>query len=105
MERQEQYSRRNYILIHGSKEEKNESAYDRVLKLFREGMNEDVLLAYLDRTHRLGEKKGLRSKPRPVIAKRAPYNARKKVSKSKKNSREKTLASQKILPNEFFKWS
>ena len=103
MERQEQYSRRNYILIHGSKEEKNESAYDRVLKLFREGMNEDVLLADLDRKHRLGGKKSLSSKPRSVIAKLARYNTREKVSKSQKNSREKTLASQKILPNEFFK--
>ena len=89
MERQEQYSRRNYILIHGSKEEKNESAYDRVLKLFR--------------THRLGGKNSLSSKPRSVIAKLARYNTREKVSKSQKNSKEKTLASQKILPNEFFK--
>ena len=103
MERQEQYSRRNYILIHGSKEEKNVSAYDRVLKLFREGMNEDVLLADLDRTHRLGGKKSLSSKPRSVIAKLARYNTREKVSKSQKNSKEKTLASQKVLPNEFFK--
>ena len=103
MERQEQYSRRNYILIHGSKEEKNESAYDRVLKLFREGMNEDVLLADLDRTHRLGGKKSLSSKPRSVIAKLARYNTREKVSESQKNSKEKTLPSQKILPNKFFK--
>ena len=80
-----------------------ESAYDRVLKLFREGMNEDVLLADLDRTHRLGGKKSLSSKPRSVIAKLARYNTREKVSKSQKNSKEKTLASQKILPNEFFK--
>ena len=56
MERQEQYSRRNCILIHGLKEEKNESTDDRVLKLFREELNEDVLLADLDRTHRIGKK-------------------------------------------------
>ena len=43
MERQEQYSRRNYILIHGFKEEKNESTEDRVLKFFREELNENVL--------------------------------------------------------------
>ena len=56
MERQEQYSRRNCILIHGLKEEINESTDDRVLKLFREELNEDVLLADLDRTHRIGKK-------------------------------------------------
>ena len=56
MERQKQYSRRNCILIHGLKEEKNESTDDRVLKLFREELNEDVLLADLDRTDRIGKK-------------------------------------------------
>ena len=55
--RQEQYSRRNCIIIHGLKEEKNESANDQVVKLFREELNEDVLLADLDRTHRIGKKK------------------------------------------------
>ena len=50
MDRQEQYSRRNCILIHGLKEE-NESADDRVLELFREELNEDILLMDLDRTH------------------------------------------------------
>ena len=57
MERQEQYSRRNCILIHRLKEEKNESTDDKVVKLFREELNEDVLLADLDRTHRIGKKK------------------------------------------------
>ena len=56
MERQEQYSKRNCILIHGLIEEKNESTDDRVLKLFREELNEDALLVGLDRTHRIGKK-------------------------------------------------
>ena len=57
MERQEQYSRENCILIHGLKEEKNESTEGRVLKLFIEELNEDVLLADLNRTHRIEKKK------------------------------------------------
>ena len=97
MERQEQYSRRNCILIHGSKEEMDESTDDRVLKLFREELNEDVLLADLDRTHRIGKKSDSSSKPRPVIVKFARYNIREKVFKSKKNSRVKILALQKVL--------
>ena len=84
MERQEQYSRRNCILIHGLKEEKNESTDDRVLKLFREELNEDVLLVDLDRTHRIGKKRDSCSKLRPVIVKLARYNIREKVFKSKK---------------------
>ena len=63
MEKQEQYSRINCILIHGLKEEKNESTDDRVLKLFREELNEDVLLVDLDRTHRI-KKRESNSKPR-----------------------------------------
>ena len=59
MERQEQFSKRNCILIHGLKEEKNESADERVLKLFREELNEDVLVD-LDRTHRIEKKKRLK---------------------------------------------
>ena len=60
MVRQEQYSRRNCILIHGLKEEMDEIADDRVLKLFWEELNEDVLLADLDRTHRIEKKKWLK---------------------------------------------
>ena len=56
MERQEQYSRRNCTLIHGLKEEMDESTNDRVLKLFTEELNESVLLADIDRTHRIRKK-------------------------------------------------
>ena len=92
MERQEQYSRRYCILIQGLKEEKNESTYDRVLKLFRVVLNEDVVLADLDRTHRIGKKGDSSSKPRPLIVKFARYNVREKVY-----SREKILALKKNL--------
>ena len=57
LERQEQYCRRNCILIHALTEGMEESADDRVLKLFREELNEDVFIADLDRTHRIGKKK------------------------------------------------
>ena len=97
MERQEQYFRRNCILIHRLKEEMNGSTNDRVLKLFRGELNEDVLLADLEMTHRIGKKRELSSKPCPVIVKFAQYNIREKVFKSKKNSRLKILALQKVL--------
>ena len=84
MERQEHYSRRNCILIHGLKEEIDESTDDRVLKLFREELNEDVLLADLDRTHRTGKKRYSSCKPHPVIVKFARYNIREKFLKVKK---------------------
>ena len=97
MEEQEQYSRRNCILIQGLKEEMNEIIDDRALKLFRQELNEDVLLADLDRTHRIGKKRDSSCKPHPVIVKFARYNIREKVFKSKKTSRVKILALQKVL--------
>ena len=57
MDRQEQYRRRNYILIHGLKEEKNGRTDDRVLGLFGKELNEDILIVDLDRTHRIGQKR------------------------------------------------
>ena len=74
----------------------NESKDDRVLELFREELNEEIS-ADLDRTHRIGKKRESSSKPCPVIVKFAQYNIREKVFKSKKNSRLKILALQKVL--------
>ena len=53
---------------------KDESIDDRVLKLFREELNEDILLVDLDRTHRIGKKRDSNSKPRQVIVKFERYN-------------------------------
>ena len=57
METKEQYSRRNCIFFQGLKEERNKSTDNRVLKLLREELKEDVLLVDLDRSHRIGGKK------------------------------------------------
>ena len=73
IERQEQYSRRNCILVHGLKEEKNKSTDDRVLRLFRKELNEDVLLVDLDSTHRIRKKRDSSSKPPTVIVKFVCY--------------------------------
>ena len=70
----------------------NESTDDRVLKLFREELNEDVLLADLDRTHRIGKKSDSSSKPRPFIVKFAWCNIREKVFKSKKKLKGKNIS-------------
>ena len=54
----------------------DESTDDRVLKLFREELNEDALLADLNRTHRIGKKSDSSSTLCPVIVKFAWYNIR-----------------------------
>ena len=50
-----------------------------VLKLFREELNENVLL--VDGAHRIGKKRDSSSNSRPVIVKFAPYSIREKVFK------------------------
>ena len=67
------------------------------MKLFREELNENVLLADLDRIHRIGKKRDSSNKTRLAIVKFARYNVRKKVFESKKHSRLKILALQKVL--------
>ena len=74
------------------KEEKNESIDNRVLKLFREELNEDVLLADLDTTHRIEKKRDSSNKPRPVIIKFTRYNIHEKVLEIKKKLKGKNIS-------------
>ena len=53
MDRQEQYSRRNCILIHGVKEEQNEDTDNVVVKLIKDNLEEDVDLTEFGRSHRI----------------------------------------------------
>ena len=61
------------------------------MKLFREELNEDVLLADSHRAHRIGKKRVSSSKPRPAIVKFARYNTRQKVFKSKRKLKGKNI--------------
>ena len=54
--------------------------------------NEDELLVDLDRTYRIGEKKGSNSKPRLVNVKFARYNIREKFLKVKKKLKGKNIS-------------
>ena len=73
MNRQEQYSWQNYILIHGSKEKKNKRTYDSFLELFREELNEDALSVDLYRTHKIEQNTETNNKPCRTILKFARY--------------------------------
>ena len=64
----------------------------RVLKLFRDELNEDVLSADLDRTHRIAKQSDSSSKPRPVVVKFSRYNILEKVYKSKKSLKGKNIS-------------
>ena len=82
MDRQEQYSRRNCLLIHGLCGSKNENTDLLAMEAIETKMNIKIT-DDIDRTHRIGKSKN-NSKPRPVIIKFVLYNDRKKIFSSKK---------------------
>ena len=82
-DRQEQYSRRNCLLIHGLPEIKNEDTDLLAMEVIETKMDIKITDNDIDRTHRIGKPKN-NGKPRPVIIKFVRYNDRKKFCSSKK---------------------
>ena len=84
LDRQQQYSRRNCVLIHGISEQKGEDTDEQALKIIREELGETVEKSDLDRTHRTGAFKEDKSKCRTIIVKFSKYNVRDKNKKKLK---------------------
>ena len=64
----EQYSRRNCLLILID-EENQENTDEVVINILKKEMDEEITHQDIDRSHRLGNRKPDKSKPRPVIIK------------------------------------
>ena len=58
-----QYSRRNCLIIHGLKESNSEKTDDLAIKNLKEHIGTSLTSADIDRSHRLGKKKELGTKP------------------------------------------
>ena len=84
LDRQQQYSRRNCVLIYGIPEQKGEDMDEQALKIIREELGETVEKSDLDRAHRIGAFKEDKSRFRSIIVKFSRYNVREKVFKNKK---------------------
>ena len=80
---QEQYSRRNCLLIHGVAESEGEDTDDRVLTTIKEQLGLTLNEHDLDRTHRIGHPRSDK-RARPIIVKFNRYNVRASVYASKK---------------------
>ena len=85
IDKHEQYSRRNCLLVHGIVETDDEVTDELVIETISTKMNIEVSPSDLDRTHRIGKKKTGQNKPRPIIVKLSRHNVRKKVFSNKKN--------------------
>ena len=89
LNRQQQYSRRNFILFHRISQQKGEDTDGQTLKIIREEFGEIGRKSDLDRTYRIGAFKEDKSKCRPIIVKFSRYNVRDKVFKNKKKLKGK----------------
>ena len=65
VDRQEQYSRRNCLLVHGTAETNDENTDDLVLKTINEKLDAEITENEIDMSHRIGRKKD-GQKPRPI---------------------------------------
>ena len=84
VDRQEQYSRQNCLLIHGITEGNQENTDDLALEILREKLDIELTQRDLDGTYRIGKNDKRSNRPRPVIVKFIRYNDRKKIFSKKK---------------------
>ena len=76
---QEQYSRRNCLLLHGIDEDQDESTDVKVINIVKDKLEIEIS----DRSHRINKKSS--GKKRPIIIKFARYNCRRHLYHNKKN--------------------
>ena len=63
LDRQEQYSRRSCLLIHGIDEGNQENTNEVVINVLKKEMNEEITHLDIDRSHYLGNRKLYKRKP------------------------------------------
>ena len=80
---QQQYSRRNCLLLHGIEETKGEDTDNIVLEVLNNDMGLNISKTALDRSHRIGNLK-IKKKSGPIIVKFVQYYDRKDVFMNKK---------------------
>ena len=84
VDRQEQYSRRNFLLVHRIVEETLEDTDEKIMNTLQQSMDETITPEDIDRSHRLGNSKSSKNtKPRPIIVKFVRYNTRNRIYRNK----------------------
>ena len=76
IDRQEQYSRRNCILIHGIAENKEENTDQQAIDFINDNLDIKINETDIDRSHRNGRYDKAKKKARPIIVKSARYNVK-----------------------------
>ena len=84
LDRQEQYSTRNCLLLHGVDKTDHEVTDDIIIKTIKDKMDVEITPKSIDRTHRLGKKQQNTGRPRPIIVEFSTYNTRHEIFRNKK---------------------
>ena len=79
IDRQQQYSRRNCILIHEITKNKEENTDQQATDFINEKLDIKIDEIDIDRSHRIGRYDKAKKKARPIIVKFARYNVRGRV--------------------------
>lgn len=94
---QEQYSRRNCLLLHGIDEDQDESTDVKVINIVKDKLEIEISASDIDRSHRIGKKSS--GKKRPIIIKFARYNCRRRVYHNKKKLKDSGMSITESLTN------
>ena len=83
VENQEQYSRKNCLLVRSIPVEQGENTDSIVLNAINEHLEEELTEDDIEHTHRVGKPKQNKKTPRPIIFKFVPYNCRRRIKNLK----------------------
>ena len=89
LDRQEQYSRRNFLLVHGVEGKNNEDLDQEIINIVKNDLGEEITIHDVDRTHCLGKHKLDNNVPQLIVLKFTRYNFSNRIFKPKKNLKEK----------------
>ena len=81
---QEEFSRQNYMLIHGLVESKEENTDQQAIDFIIDNLDIKIEKIDIDRSQRIGRYDQAKKKARPIIVKFARYNIRGRVFRVKK---------------------
>ena len=89
-DQQEQYSRRNCLLVHGIKEVREEATDDMIIETISKNLDIDITPHDIERSHRVGWSQQPGEKPRPIIVKFSTQKYSKYSETKKKKRKTKT---------------
>ena len=98
IDKHEQYSHWNYLLVHQIVETDDEVMDDLVTETTPMKMYTEISPADLDRTYRIGKKKPGKNKTRPIMVKLSRYKVRKKNSDKKESERIHLSITESLTP-------